>query len=426
MSACFSLTARLQQEEEEEQQQQDQLKSNSYSIKTPRSEGKVDRKKMSRRIIIDELEFEVPYGKLAAKTWHEETDECKRVLFLHGWMDNAGSFDNIVPRLKYKDGLYIVALDLPGHGKSSQLPPGSSYSDLNIVMEIRRCLTELKWIQPMPKKLLNGDGGSPRPGGGRITSSGSTSSIGSLNNSGGQLHKKFTIIGHSLGAGLGLFYSSLYPKDVEEVVLLDFIKARTPSVDEMLQDTAETIDQFIETVPSQSPFSSPVMSRPTVHSSHSNKQVDKGQVIVSQEAAIVATIEAHRQLGALTRDDATCLLKRSTVAVSTPPNCVIYSRDLRLQSMLNLREHIEIHKVMFARATCRILIIVGKRGMYAADKYFRDHMEDVEQFYRERAKSLHLQWIDADHYLHMNRPQETAEIINRYLEAPADFQVKVD
>lgn len=377
------------------------------------------------RIIIDELEFEVPYGKLAAKTWHEETDEAKRVLVLHGWMDNAGSFDNIMPKLKHKDGLYIVALDLPGHGKSSQLPPGSSYSDLNIVMEIRRCLTELKWIQPVPKRIINGDGGV---GGTRMTKSSSSNSIGSMgssaNNSDGSLEarKKFTIIGHSLGAGLGLFYASLFPDDVEECIVLDFIKARTPPLDEFLRNTAETIDQFIETVPSKSPFSSPALAKSTF-SSRDPKQADKGQVVVSQETAIIATIEAHKLLGELTRDDATCLLKRSTVAVSTPPNCVIYSRDLRLQSMLNFRENFEVHKLMFARVKCNMIIILGKRGMYAKDELFRDKMDEMEEYYRARAKSLHLQWIDGDHYLHMNRPQETAEIINKYLEAPEDYKV---
>lgn len=372
-----------------------------------------------RRLIIDELEFEVPYGKLAAKTWHEETDESKRILLLHGWMDNAGSFDNLVPKLTHKNGLYVVALDLPGHGKSSQLPPGSSYSDLNIVMEIRRCLTELKWIQPVPKKLINGDHGSPKPGGGRMISSASQNSIASINDSSCKPQKKFTIIAHSLGAGLGLFYSSLYPNDVEEVVSLDFIKARSPPINELLQDTAETIDQFIETVGSQSPFSSPLLSKSSPASSSTTRQADKGQVVVSQEAAIIATIEAHKLLGILTREDATCLLKRSTVAVSTPPNSVIYSRDLRLQSMLNLRENFEIHKVMFNRVSCHVLIIAGHHGMYAEEEHYRDRMDEMEQFYKERAKSLKIHWINADHYLHMNRPDETAEIINSWLDNPA-------
>lgn len=379
---------------------------------------------MSRRIIIDELEFEVPYGKLAAKTWHEETEESKRILVLHGWMDNAGSFDNVMPHIKHKNGLYIVALDLPGHGKSSQFPPGASYSDLNILMEIRRCLTELKWIQPVPKRR-RGDINGGEIGGGGGGSLAHSASSNSLSSEGEPLEptKKFSIIGHSLGAGLGLFYASLYPDDVEEVVVLDFIKAKTPPVEVLLKNTADSIDQFIETVPSQSPFPSPVLSKSTFSSNNPNKNADKGQVVVSQEAAIIATIEAHKQLGVLTRDDATCLLKRSTVAVSTPPNCVIYSRDLRLQSMLNLRENFDVHKVMFASIKCHVVIMLGKRGMYAENELFRDRMDQMEAYFRKRAKSFHLQWIeDGDHYLHMNKPLQTAEMISKYLEAPEDYK----
>jgi len=377
---------------------------------------------MSRRIIIDELEFEVPYGKLAAKTWHEETDECKRVLALHGWMDNAGSFDNLMPHLKHEDGLYIVALDLPGHGKSSQLPPGSSYSDLNIVMEIRRCLTELKWIQPVPREH-NGDSG-PRN---HMINSNSHNSISDLiNNNEEPKQKKFSIIGHSLGAGLGLFYASLYPNDVEEIVLLDFIKSRTTTPEVLLSNTAETIDQFINTVPSISPFSSPILAKSTFSSNNPNKAADKGQVVVSQEAAIIATVEAHKQLGLLTRDDATCLLRRSTVAVSTPPNSVIYSRDLRLQSMLNMREHWEVNKIMFARVKCHVISILSKRGLYAEDELFRNNMDAMEEYIRARAKSYYVQWMDADHYLQMNKPQKTAELINKYLESPSDYKIMSD
>lgn len=375
---------------------------------------------MSRRVIIDELEFEVPYGKLAAKTWHEETDECKRILALHGWMDNAGSFDKLMTQIKHEDGVYIVALDLPGHGKSSQLPPGSSYSDLNIVMEVRRCLSELKWIQPFEKKNLNGDSSRNH----MINSHSNNSIYDSLSSqANNEPRKKFTIIGHSLGAGLSLFYASLYPDDVEQLILLDFIKSRTTTPEGLLNNTAEAIDQFIHTVPSQSPFSSPKISKTNYSSNNLNKSVDKGQVIVSQEAAIIATIEAHRQLGALTRDDATCLLKRSTVAVSTPPNSVIYNRDLRLQSMLNMREHLDMNMIMFAGVKCDIVAILARNGLYATDELFRNHMDEMKAFYKAKAKSFCIQWVDADHYLHMNKPKETADLINKYLESPEDFKV---
>lgn len=376
---------------------------------------------MGRRIIIDELEFEVPYGKLAAKTWHEETDESKRVLLLHGWMDNAGSFDNIAPLLKHPDGLYMVALDLPGHGKSSQLPPGSSYSDLSIVMEVRRCLTELKWIQPI-KKRLNGDGSSPNLMISRDIDHQDNDNDSQHQGASESVHKKFTIIGHSLGAGLALFYASLYPNDVDEVILIDFIKTRTAPAELLVKNTAITIDQFIQTVPSRSPFSSPI-SRTLLSSGKTNKSADKGQVIVSQETAIIATIEAHKQLGELTRDEAACLLKRSTVAVSTPANSVIYSRDLRLQCMLNMREHWELNKIMFSRVKCHVISLLAKNGIYKDDLLFRDRMPEMEEYLKSKAQKFYVEWIEGDHYLHMNKSETTADFINKYLESPDSYKV---
>lgn len=360
---------------------------------------------MSRRLIIDELEFEVPYGKLAAKTYHEETDECKRILALHGWMDNSGSFDHMMPHLKHKDGLYVVCLDLPGHGRSSQLPPGSSYTDLHIVTEIRRCLTELNWIQPM-KKDSNTNG-----------------NVQIENND--LKRKKFSIVGHSMGGGIGLYYASLFPDDVEEVVMIDFLKSRTfPTYEQTLQTTATTIDDYLNTVPSKSPFSSPATSRSTI-STKSPKNPDKGQVVVSQETAIIATIDGHIPMGKISRDDAICLLKRSTVAVSTPPNSVIYSRDLRLQSMLNLRENIEINKCMFAGVKCNVFAIISKNGLYAGEDFIH-HADTMEEFLKARAKNFSLQWIDADHYIHMTFPKKTADIINKFLDSPQDYKVFKD
>lgn len=44
---------------------------------------------------------------------------------VHGWNDNAGTFDKLIPMLP--QDLYIVAVDMPGHGLSSHLPPGITY-----------------------------------------------------------------------------------------------------------------------------------------------------------------------------------------------------------------------------------------------------------------------------------------------------------
>ncbi|HET6397826.1 MAG TPA: alpha/beta hydrolase [Pseudoxanthomonas sp.] len=69
-----------------------------------------------------EVAFSVPRGALAGLR-HERPGR-PRVIALHGWLDNAASF---LPLLPHLDGLDLLLLDLPGHGRSAHLPPGADY-----------------------------------------------------------------------------------------------------------------------------------------------------------------------------------------------------------------------------------------------------------------------------------------------------------
>ncbi len=80
-----------------------------------------------------EFAVDVPLGRLAGL--RGGTAGGRRVLALHGWLDNAASF---VPLAPYLDGTDLVALDLPGHGRSAHLPPGAEYTRnvaLNAVLD---------------------------------------------------------------------------------------------------------------------------------------------------------------------------------------------------------------------------------------------------------------------------------------------------
>ena len=48
------------------------------------------------------------------------------VFAIHGWLDNAGTFDTLIPLLP-KD-LRIVAVEMPGHGLSDPFPPDAAYN----------------------------------------------------------------------------------------------------------------------------------------------------------------------------------------------------------------------------------------------------------------------------------------------------------
>ena len=72
-----------------------------------------------------------------------------------GWLDNAGSFDKLIPLLSRGKGilytdwlvhmyihdritdLYVVAIDWPGHGLSSPRPAGELYHHINMVVDMK-------------------------------------------------------------------------------------------------------------------------------------------------------------------------------------------------------------------------------------------------------------------------------------------------
>jgi pimeloyl-ACP methyl ester carboxylesterase len=69
------------------------------------------------------------------------------VLALHGWLDNASTFDELLPRLlsKTKHSLRVVAVDLIGHGHSDHRPKCSEYTPASYCIDIVQALSALGW-----------------------------------------------------------------------------------------------------------------------------------------------------------------------------------------------------------------------------------------------------------------------------------------
>lgn len=79
------------------------------------------------------------------------------ILALHGWQDNAGSFDSLAPLLS--PNLPILSIDLPGHGYSSHMPLGQFYYIFwDGVIILRRIVKHYKWNKVSQQwKLYNDD-----------------------------------------------------------------------------------------------------------------------------------------------------------------------------------------------------------------------------------------------------------------------------
>jgi pimeloyl-ACP methyl ester carboxylesterase len=96
----------------------------------------------ARQLSVREREFELPGFKLAAREWGEPTGSP--VLALHGWLDNAGSFDKLAPLLA---GCHVIALDSAGHGLSGSRSADSSYNIWQDVGDVIDVADALGWAQ---------------------------------------------------------------------------------------------------------------------------------------------------------------------------------------------------------------------------------------------------------------------------------------
>ena len=120
-----------------------------------------------------EREFELPGLTLAAKVWG--TPGQRPVMALHGWLDNAGSFDLLAPIL---DGCHVVALDSAGHGASASRSPDSAYNLWQEVGDVAEVADRLGW-------------------------------------------RRFNLLGHSRGASIAALFAGTFPARAERVVLIE-------------------------------------------------------------------------------------------------------------------------------------------------------------------------------------------------------------
>ncbi|XP_049823923.1 probable serine hydrolase [Aethina tumida] len=123
-----------------------------------------------------EITMPVPWGHIAGKWWGPI--DKRPVLAIHGWQDNAGSYNRLIPLL---NDLSFLAIDLPGHGRSSKLPQGLYYTNDQYVVLVEYIRQHLGW-------------------------------------------NKISFMGHSLGVVITYLYGAFYPNIVNFSICLDAAK----------------------------------------------------------------------------------------------------------------------------------------------------------------------------------------------------------
>jgi pimeloyl-ACP methyl ester carboxylesterase len=146
--------------------------------------------------VAEELRIELDGATLAAKRWGDRAHPP--LLALHGWLDNAGSFDALAPLLAER--WQVIALDLRGHGHSSHIAAGSWYHYVDYFDDIRATLDHFGW-------------------------------------------QRVDLLGHSLGGTLASLFAALYPERVGNLLLIEALGPLTTTLDEALPQLRRALDQ---------------------------------------------------------------------------------------------------------------------------------------------------------------------------------------
>jgi pimeloyl-ACP methyl ester carboxylesterase len=117
------------------------------------------------------------------------------ILALHGWLDNALSFQ---PVAEYLNDYYIVAIDITGHGLSSHRSHGAHYHLIDFAYDVHELVASQGW-------------------------------------------QTFILMGHSMGGIISTIYASCFPEHVSKLISIE-------SFGPMTKDTQSSPSQLRDSI----------------------------------------------------------------------------------------------------------------------------------------------------------------------------------
>lgn len=122
-----------------------------------------------------EVSFPCKFGCIKGLCWGKGNP--KKILALHGWLDNAASFCQLAPLLA-DNGCEVIAIDFAGHGHSDHKAPGHFIHFIDYVLDVQEILNQLNWKKPI-------------------------------------------LLGHSMGAAMAHLYSVTNPQNIDKLIMIE-------------------------------------------------------------------------------------------------------------------------------------------------------------------------------------------------------------
>jgi len=300
-----------------------------------------------------EFVIPVPWGVIRGKEWGHP--EGLPWLAIHGWLDNAGTFDTVLPHIGSKHRFF--AIDAPGHGLSSHIPEGITYNEQNPVAVMERVVRHFGWDQ-------------------------------------------FSLIGHSMGGSMAVNYTTYFPEKIKSLIMLDMM-GPAANVDfygeqsKVFQETREGVDHIFE---------------------HERLRDEKpAKIFPTYESALERMLAAAASgWGSVTGEAAEIMLTRGLKEVD---GGFVFSRDIRLMPLD--RRNYNLNKVsrefllhLAENISCPHLIIKADKGPWYDTK---ERNEELLNIYKKNER-FEYHKVEGNHHVHLSHPQRVLPIINLFLD----------
>lgn len=279
------------------------------------------------------------------------------MLALHGWLDNAGTFDNLAPLLIKDNELSILCIDLPGHGLSSHLPKGTYYYLCwDGVMTIRRIQQHFKWTEPL------------------------------------------TLMGHSLGGAISFLYAATYPDDVKQYVSIDIASPAVKPIEKICKSIGKSIDDYLKI--------EKIIDLPQ-RSGNYTKCIDTVELAHNGNCSRSAC-EVLMRRGMKEVDS------RKGEQVQSDEPQYVFCRDLRLKVPALGFLGIDDVMIYAKHVKCRILNIRAINDTQS--EIDKDFYKKVIDLLKESASYLEYVEVKGTHHLHLNNADAISDTICKFLQ----------
>ncbi len=278
----------------------------------------------------EELEIQTSALRLSAKCWGNP--EGMPVLAFHGWLDNAATFDHLAPYLKE---FRLVSLDLPGHGLSEHRSSGSSYHFSDIIVDVLEVLHVLAW-------------------------------------------KHFSLLGHSMGAGVASYLAGTIPEKICSLILIEGLGSLAQDAEKMPEILRESAEQW-------------------QHLAHK-----KLPIYPDVETAV----KVRHHVGGIEESSVRTLVARGLQPVD---GGFTWRSDPRLK--IKSRHYLTEEQAcaFLEEITAPVLLIEAENSK-------QDQWKELLLKRIPYIKNLQHRKVSGDHHLHLDNPQEVAAVIREFLQ----------